>query len=62
MKKRILPQKSEKKSIENVAKIQKLVVKIDEKCSDQEKQRMVSYIIGKVYDKICYIRSSEKHK
>ena len=38
------PQKSEKKFVENV-------VEIDEKYVDREKHQMVTYIIGKAYNK-----------
>ena len=39
----------------------KIVVEINDKYSDQKKQQMVSYIVGKVYDKILHFRFSIKH-
>ena len=45
------PQKLEKKFVENVGRKKKFVVEIDEKYVDQKKHQMVTYIIGKAYDK-----------
>ena len=45
------PQKAEKKIVENVGRKIKFVVEIDEKYIDQKKHQMVTYIIGKAYDK-----------
>ena len=38
----------------------KFVVKIDEKYVDQKKHQIVTYIIGKAYDKNIYLSSSKK--
>ena len=47
--KKVCRHKSKKRIVENVGK-KKIVVEIDEKYVDQKKQ-MVTYIIGKAYDK-----------
>ena len=47
------PQKSEKKFVENV-------VEIDEKYVDREKHQMVTYIIGKAYNKKFLRRNIKK--
>ena len=38
----------------------KIVVEIDEKYVDQKKHRMVTYIIGKAYDKKILRRNKQK--
>ena len=38
------------------------VVEIDEKNVDQKKHQMLTYVIGKAYDKKRYFISSTKHK
>ena len=44
--------KSQKKTfVENVGRKKQFVVEIDEKYVDQKKHQMVTYIIGKAYDK-----------
>ena len=40
----------------------KIVVEIYEKYVDQKNHQMLTYIIGKVYDKKRYFISSTKHK
>ena len=40
----------------------KFVVEIDEKYVDQKKHQMITYIIGKAYDKNIYFSSSTKIK
>ena len=40
-----------KKFVENVGRKKQFVVEIDEKYVDQKKHQMVTYIIGKAYDK-----------
>ena len=46
------PKKSEEKTfVKNVSRKKKFVVEIDEKYVDKKKHQMVTYIIGKAYDK-----------
>ena len=53
--------KLKKKFFENVSRKKKFVVEIDEKYVDQKKHQMVSYIIGKAYDK-KFLRHNIKKK
>ena len=39
----------------------KFVVEIDEKYVDQKKDQMVTYIIGKAYDKKCLLHNLKKN-
>ena len=57
--KKSLPQKSEKKLWKMWA--EKFVVEIDENYVDQKKHQMVTYIIGKTYDKKCIWRNIKKN-
>ena len=47
-------EKNEKKSLLKMWSEKKFVVEIDEKYVDQKKHQMVTYIIGKAYDKNIY--------
>ena len=59
MKKIVCRHKSQKKKlVEYVGK--KIVVEIDEKYVDQKKHQMVTYIIGKAYDKKILRRNIKK--
>ena len=49
-----------KKFVENVSR-KKIVVEIDEKYVDQKKHQMVTYIIGKAYDKKCPCRNIKQN-
>ena len=62
MKKIVRRHKSQKKKfVENVGRKKKFVVEIDEKYVDQKKHQLVTYIIGKVYDKIFFRRNIKKN-
>ena len=54
------PQKSEKKCVANVGRKKNFVVEIDDKYVDQKKHQMVTYIIGKAYDKNFLQRNIKK--
>ena len=61
MKKIVCRHKSlKKKFVENVDRKKKIVVKIYEKYVDQKKHQMVTYIIGKPYDKKFLRRNIKK--
>ena len=61
MKKRVCRHKSQKKKcVENMGRKKKFVAEIDEKYVDQEKHQVVTYIIGKAYDKTFLRRNIKK--
>ena len=55
-----LEKKKEKKSLLKMWSEKKFVVEIGEKYVDQKNRQMVTYIIGKAYDKNIYFSSSTK--
>ena len=62
LKKIVCRHKSQKKKfVENVGRKKKFVVEIDEKYVYQEKHQMVTYIIGKAYDKNILRRNIKKN-
>ena len=62
LKKIVCRHKSQKKKfVENVSRKKKFVVEIDEKYVDKKKHQMVTYIIGKAYDK-KFLRHNIKKK
>ena len=50
-----------KKCVANVGRKKKFLVEIDEKYVDQKKHQMVTYIIGKAYDKKFLQRNIKKN-